>query len=77
MVDLLAALEESVAAAKKGGPRALRQSAASSDREVRAELAEMTVEELSELAREAEVAGRSKMSKSELVDALSGYRKSA
>lgn len=77
VVDLLAALEESVAAAKKGGSRALRRSAAASDREVRDELEEMTVEQLSELARKAEIAGRSKMSKLELVDALSGHRKSA
>jgi DNA end-binding protein Ku len=65
--DLLAALRASVERAKRGqrdGKREVRRSAAD-------DLDSLTKPELEERAREAEIPGRSKMSKDELVDALS------
>jgi DNA end-binding protein Ku len=65
--DLLAALRASVDRAKRGqrdGKREVRPPAAD-------DLDSLTKPELEERAREAEIRGRSKMSKDELVDALS------
>lgn len=79
VVDLLAALEESVAAAKRGGTKGLKEAAtkAAGDGDAREELENLTAGELGDLARQAAIPGRSKMSKPDLIDALTGHRKSA
>ena len=65
--DLMAALERTLENVRRG--QDVRRPAAGDGRE---ELEELSREELYERAQEADVPGRSKMSREELVDALSG-----
>ena len=60
----MAALRESLAAAQKGRRRAGSRNGGGAD------LSEALKDELGELAKRAKIAGRSKMSKDELIEAL-------
>jgi DNA end-binding protein Ku len=73
VVDLMAALEASLAAAKKGkDPKitAATSSSASGSGGDDGDYDDMTKDELLELAKDHDIAGRSKMSKDQLVQAL-------
>ena len=67
--DLMAALEESLDAARGGGTTPPEDRTSRDDG---GKLAQMTKDELMEQAREADLSGRSKMTKDQLVAALSG-----
>ena len=68
--DLMAALEESLEAAKAGRRPSRPKSSRAPKRHGRRWLLDHTKDELLELAQDADVPGRSKMTKDELVDAL-------
>jgi DNA end-binding protein Ku len=68
VVDLMAALEASVQAAKDGRP--LRSAAPAADDDAESDLDDRSVDELRDLARRRDISGRSKMNKEELIDAL-------
>ena len=73
VVDLMAALEASLAAAKKGVDPKIEAATASSGAgsgSGDADYDDMTKDELLELAKDRDIAGRSKMSKDQLVKAL-------
>lgn len=76
VVDLMEALKASVAAAKRGEEpkksksRTGNRKASGNGRGERSELSSLTKEELAEQARKLEIAGRSKMDKKELVQAI-------
>jgi DNA end-binding protein Ku len=72
VVDLMSALEQSLERASEGAPGARRRSGGGGDG-----YADMTKDELYELAQERDVPGRSSMSKDELVDALQGADQAA
>jgi DNA end-binding protein Ku len=66
--DLLSALRASVESVRRGqDPRAVRRAVASADG---GDFEELSKDELQELAKKADISGRSKMSKQELVEAL-------
>jgi DNA end-binding protein Ku len=64
--DLMAALRESLDAARGKGPAPMRDRGGGDD-----DLADLTRDELYERAQKEDVPGRSSMSKEELIDALS------
>jgi DNA end-binding protein Ku len=68
--DLLAALRASIERASRGQRRPEKTAARRRAGAKRSELRRLSKAELEERAREADIAGRSKMSKEELVDAL-------
>lgn len=69
--DLMAALRASIAAAQKGGGRKTATKRSNGNGNGRAKLERLSKAELQERAKKAGVEGRSKMSKDELVAALS------
>jgi DNA end-binding protein Ku len=69
--DLLEALRASIAAAGGTGSRRSRRSSGNGARSNGGDLSELSKAELEERARKANIAGRSKMSKDELIEALS------
>jgi DNA end-binding protein Ku len=68
--DLMSALRASVQAAKGGRRRPTRASSSSNGASASEDLEELSKSELEKRAKKAEIEGRSKMSKGELIDAL-------
>jgi len=68
--DLMSALRASVEASKGGRRQPNRASSSSNGASTSDELQELSKSELEKRAKKAEIEGRSKMSKEELIDAL-------
>jgi hypothetical protein len=66
----MSALRASVEASKGGRPRPSRASRSSNGASASKDLEELSKSELEKRAKKAEIEGRSKMSKAELIDAL-------